>query len=37
MSGKVIGVDMTEEIAKKAKSLAAKYEYTNVEFRLGDI
>jgi len=36
-SGKVIGVDMTEEMVKKAKSLAAKYGYTNVEFRLGDI
>jgi len=36
-SGKVIGVDMTEEMVNKAKSLAAKYGYTNVEFRLGDI
>jgi arsenite methyltransferase len=36
-SGKVIGVDMTEEMVNKAKSLAAKYGYSNVEFRLGDI
>jgi SAM-dependent methyltransferase len=36
-SGRVIGVDMTEEMVNKAKSLAAKYEYNNVEFRLGDI
>ena len=36
-SGKVIGVDMTEEMVNKAKSLAAKYGYANVEFRLGDI
>jgi arsenite methyltransferase len=36
-SGRVIGVDMTEEIVNKAKSLAAKYGYTNVKFRLGDI
>jgi arsenite methyltransferase len=35
--GRVIGVDMTEEMVNKAKSLAAKYGYTNVEFRLGDI
>lgn len=36
-SGKVIGVDMTEEMVSKAKSIAKKYGYTNVEFRLGDI
>jgi arsenite methyltransferase len=36
-SGRVIGVDMTEEMVDKAKALAAKYGYTNVEFRLGDI
>jgi len=36
-SGRVIGVDMTEEMVNKAKSLAAKYGYTNVEFRWGDI
>jgi arsenite methyltransferase len=36
-SGKVIGVDMTEEMVDKAELLAAKYGFTNVEFRLGDI
>jgi arsenite methyltransferase len=36
-SGQVIGVDMTEEMINKAKALAARYGYTNVEFRLGDI
>lgn len=36
-SGRVIGVDMTKEMVDKAKAIAAKYEYTNVEFRLGDI
>jgi len=36
-SGKVIGVDMTEEMVNKAKALAAKYGCANVEFRLGDI
>jgi len=36
-SGKVIGVDMTEEMVNKAKSLAAKHDYSNVEFKLGDI
>ena len=36
-SGKVIGVDMTEEMIKKARDIAKKYDYMNVEFRLGDI
>jgi len=36
-SGKVIGVDMTEEMIAKANANAKKYNYTNVEFRLGDI
>ena len=36
-SGKVIGVDMTEEMVNKAKAIATKYGYSNVEFRLGDI
>jgi arsenite methyltransferase len=36
-SGRVIGVDMTKEMVNKAKSIAAKYGCTNVEFRLGDI
>jgi SAM-dependent methyltransferase len=35
--GKVIGVDMTEEMLKRAKTLALKNGYTNVEFRLGEI
>ncbi|MEI6288366.1 MAG: arsenite methyltransferase [bacterium] len=37
VSGKVIGVDMTEEMIAKAKENVQKYNYTNVEFRLGDI
>lgn len=36
-SGKVIGVDITEEMVHKARENAKKYGYTNVEFRLGDI
>lgn len=36
-TGKVIGVDMTEEMVEKARSLAKKYGFTNTEFRLGDI
>lgn len=36
-TGKVIGVDMTEEMIKKAKSIAEKNGYKNVEFRLGEI
>ncbi len=36
-SGKVIGVDITDEMIKKAKANAEKYHYTNVEFKLGDI
>jgi ubiquinone/menaquinone biosynthesis C-methylase UbiE len=35
--GRVIGVDMTEEMIQKAKATAAKYGYENVEFRLGEI
>ena len=35
--GKVIGVDMTPEMIKKAKANAKKYNYKNVEFKLGDI
>ena len=35
--GKVIGVDMTPEMVKKAKSNALKGGYGNVEFRLGEI
>lgn len=36
-TGKIIGVDMTEKMVEKAKELAKKYGYTNVEFKLGDI
>lgn len=36
-AGKIIGVDMTEDMVNKAKELANKYDYKNVEFRLGDI
>jgi arsenite methyltransferase len=36
-TGKVIGVDFSEEMIKKAKVNAAKYNYRNTEFRFGDI
>ena len=36
-SGKVIGVDMTKEMIYKARNLADKYGFKNVEFKLGDI
>ena len=36
-SGKVIGIDFTEKMIKKARVNAAKLNYTNVEFRQGDI
>lgn len=36
-SGKVIGVDMTPQMIKKAKENAKKYNYKNVEFKLGEI
>ncbi|MCL6089145.1 MAG: arsenite methyltransferase [Candidatus Marsarchaeota archaeon] len=36
-SGKVIGVDMTPAMVKKARANAAKHGYSNVEFKLGDI
>jgi ubiquinone/menaquinone biosynthesis C-methylase UbiE len=35
--GKVIGLDMTEEMVLKANENAKKYGYNNVEFRVGDI
>lgn len=35
--GRVIGVDMTPEMVERAKSIADKYGYRNVEFRLGEI
>ena len=36
-SGKVIGIDMTENMLKKARESAEKHGYKNVEFRQGDI
>jgi arsenite methyltransferase len=36
-SGRVIGVDMTPEMIEKARANARKSDYTNVEFRLGEI
>ena len=35
--GRVIGVDMTPEMVAKAKENARKGNYTNVEFKLGEI
>jgi arsenite methyltransferase len=35
--GRVIGVDMTAEMVAKARQNKAKGEYSNVEFRLGEI
>jgi len=37
LSGKVIGVDMTEKMVEKARKNAETAGYNNVEFRLGDI
>ena len=36
-NGKVIGIDMTEEMIKKAQDNAKKTGFKNVEFKLGDI
>jgi ubiquinone/menaquinone biosynthesis C-methylase UbiE len=36
-NGRVIGLDMTEEMIEKANSNKQKLGYNNVEFRLGDI
>lgn len=36
-TGKVIGVDMTDEMLEKARENAQKDDYTNVEFKKGDI
>lgn len=36
-TGKVIGVDMTDEMLEKARQNAERHEYKNVEFRQGDI
>lgn len=35
--GRVIGIDMTEDMIKKAKANALKTGFKNVEFRLGEI
>jgi arsenite methyltransferase len=35
--GKVIGIDLTDEMLEKAKRNAKENSYTNVEFRKGDI
>lgn len=37
LSGKVIGIDMTEKMIAKARINAEKLGFNNVEFRLGDI
>src|SRR2546423_2791585 len=36
-SGKVIGIDMTDEMLKKARNIAKQNGYTNVEFKKGDV
>src|SRR5574340_1781093 len=36
-SGKVIGIDMTDEMLEKAMANAKNYNYAHVEFRKGDI
>lgn len=36
-SGKVIGIDITEEMVFKANENAKKYNYNNIEFQIGDI
>ena len=36
-TGKVIGVDMTPEMVTRARANARESEYTNVDFRLGEI
>lgn len=36
-SGKAIGIDMTDEMLKKARENALKGNYSNVEFKKGDI
>lgn len=36
-TGRVIGIDMTDEMLEKAKENAKKGNYSNVEFRKGDI
>ncbi len=36
-SGRVIGVDMTDEMLEKARKNATDGKYTNVEFKKGDV
>jgi len=36
-SGKAIGIDMTDQMLEKAKENATKGNYSNVEFKKGDI
>ena len=36
-SGRVIGIDMTDEMLEKARNIAKQNGYTNVEFKKGDI
>jgi SAM-dependent methyltransferase/N-acetylglutamate synthase-like GNAT family acetyltransferase len=36
-TGRIIGVDMTPEMLGRARALAAKHGFANVEFRQGDI
>lgn len=36
-TGFVIGVDMTEDMVRKAREIASQFGYQNVEFRLGEI
>ena len=36
-SGKAIGIDMTDQMLKKARENATKGNYSNVEFKKGDI
>jgi len=36
-SGKVIGIDFTEQMVERARTNAEKLNYRNVQFRLGDI
>ena len=36
-NGKVIGIDFTDEMLKKASSAAQENGFTNIEFRKGDI
>jgi len=37
LTGKAIGVDMTEEMVDKAEEITRNYGYRNVEFRLGEM